>query len=83
MKLIEDSLSDEYYTYVRDSRATNTLNKVMGTNFKCVYREESCYRQQWCSPSINCGGETFYVVREDGKVFKMSNSEWCSIALED
>ena len=82
MKLIEDSFTENGEYYVVDYRATNTLNKVMGTNFKGVYRKEDCYKKQWSSPNINCGGETFYVVREDDGVFKMSNSEWCSIVWE-
>lgn len=82
MKLTEDSFTKNGEYYVVDYRATNTLNKVMGTNFKGVYRKEGCYNNQWSSPNINCGGETFCVVREDGKVFKISNSEWCSIVLE-
>lgn len=74
---------DSGVSYVRDMRAKNTLNKVMGTDFKAVYREKSCYDSQWSSKTISCDGERFYVLRKDNKVFWMYNSEWCGIGLED
>ena len=67
----------------KDSRAKNTLNKVLGTNFKAVYREVREYKQeQWKSPTISWDGEDVYILRNDNKVVRMFNSEWSSLCLE-
>uniref|UniRef100_A0AB39AJZ7 Uncharacterized protein n=1 Tax=Vibrio phage P018-4 TaxID=3229728 RepID=A0AB39AJZ7_9CAUD len=69
--------------YRKDSRAKNTLNKVLGANFKAVYREVREYKQdQWKSPVISWDGEDIYILRSDDKVVRMFNSEWSSICLE-
>lgn len=68
-------------SYIRDMRATKTLNKIMGTEFRAVYRLETEYDQQWKFPQVDWSGEEVYVLRKDNKVFTMTNSEWSSISL--
>lgn len=75
------SFSNDEISFKRDMRATNTLNKLIGADFRAVYREERKYNTQWKAHRVDCSGETIYVLRKDNKVFSMSNSEWCSIAL--
>lgn len=84
MNNIVKSFTRDFTTYFRDVRATNTLNKVLGTNFLAVYREESSYKsKQWSYPNFKADCETFYILREDGKLVSLSNSEWFTVSLEE
>lgn len=76
-----DKFSHMYTTYKRDNRAVNSLNKVLGTDFLAVYRDIKNYWKQWSSPELDLSNETFYILRKDGKVVEMSNSEWLRVKL--
>jgi hypothetical protein len=74
-------IRDEYDNwYVRDKRACNTMNKVLETNYKAVYRCLREYEQsQLSSKELHIDtGYTFVVTSKDRILF-MSNSEWMSI----
>lgn len=69
-------------TYQKDVRATATLNKVLGTDFLAVYRDvDDYYDSQWKSSRITPDCETFFILRKDGELVKVSNSEWLSIKI--
>lgn len=71
---------DEYgYTYKSDTRARNTLNKLLSTKFKKVFRQVTCYSKQWGCPNIDHSSETFYVLTSSDKLIKFTNSEWASM----
>lgn len=89
MKLILDgkpvsSFTGEYgYKYVIDKRACNSLNKVLNTNFKAVYRKgDNLNENQWSFPNISMDFETVYILRDDDKVVSMAVSEWFTLSME-
>ena len=76
-----DRYNNEYFI---DKRACNTLNKVLNTKFKSVYRQEGSFKGgQWSFPKINMDFETVYVLRDDDKVVSMQVSEWFTMSVED
>ena len=79
------SFTGEYgYEYVIDKRACNSLNKVLNSDFKAVYRKgENLNENQWGFPSINMDFETVYILRDDDKVVSMQISEWFTLSMED
>lgn len=78
-KIIDKYCND----YSIDKRACNTLNKVLNTKFKAVYREESKLKSnQWSFPNINMDFETIYILREDDKLVSMQVSEWFTMSAE-
>lgn len=79
------SFTGEYgYEYIVDKRACNSLNKVLNTNFKAVYRKgDNLNENQWSFPSISMDFETVYILRDDDKVVSMQVSEWFTLSMED
>lgn len=73
--------TDGYYKFKKDNRARATLNKVLETNYKAVYRQETCYKDQWNAGNIDFSGETFYVLTERGRLIEFKNSEWAWIEV--
>ena len=73
-----NTFNDGHETFKKDTRAKNSLNKLLNTDFKAVYRQEGNYKKfQWKHNKIDCCGEKFYVVTSKDKVVEMFNSEWC------
>lgn len=69
--------------YFMDKRACNTLNKILNTKFKAVYREGGNFKgRQWSFPTVNMDFETVYILRDDDKVVSMQVSEWFIIDME-
>lgn len=80
VKKIIDKYCNDYFI---DKRACNTLNKVLNTKFKAVYREESKLKsKQWSFPNINMDFETIYILRDDDKLVSMQVSEWFTMSVE-
>lgn len=74
---------DMGYAFKLDSRAKNTLNSLLGTQFKGVYRESTKYHQQWSSKDgVDLSGETVYIVTSKWTVICFTNSEWASLSKE-
>lgn len=77
---IKDDLG---YAFRLDSRAKNTLNSLLDTQFKGVYREATKYHQQWSSKGgLDLSGETVYIVTSKWTVICFTNSEWASLSRE-
>lgn len=70
----------DIYKFKRDKRACNTLNKVLGTDFKAIYRRDVYYKgHQLQSSCLQLDtGETF-VVKQDNSVISINVSEWFEI----
>lgn len=62
--------------YRRNNTAKNSLNAMLGTKFKAVYTSGSHKDNDYNSKSIDWSGQRLLLVREDGKIIEMSNSEW-------
>lgn len=74
---------DVNLAYKLDSRAKNTLNSLLGVEFKGVYREARQYDQQWSAKDgLDVSGETFYLVTSKWHVVCFTNSEWASFSRE-
>jgi len=68
--------------YKRDDASCLALSKVMGVDFKAVYRHERDVENDsntWKDDSVNWDAETFYAVNPKGKVVCFHNSEWGSV----
>lgn len=77
-RLIVDEM--DIYKYKLDNRAMNTLNKVLGTSFKAVYRKDrEIDLHQWQALRLNIDPGNTFVVRSDNTVFAMQNSEWFTV----
>jgi hypothetical protein len=68
--------TDGYDIYKKDNRARTTINKMLETNYRAVYRKSIKYKDQWKFGDIDWSGEHFYVVTEKNRVIKFTNSEW-------
>lgn len=78
--VIKDDLG---YVFKLDSRAKNSLNALLDTQFKGVYREADKYHQQWSSKDgLDLSGEAFYIVTSKWTVVYFTNSEWASLSRE-
>jgi hypothetical protein len=73
--------TDGYYKFKKDNRARASLNKTLETNYKAVYRQDTCYKDQWKNECIDFSGETFYVVTENGRLIEFKNSVWAWIEV--
>lgn len=74
---------DQYgEVYKKDNRARETLNKVLDTEFKAVFRSENRYKNQWKYPDIDWCGETIYIITHKNKLVSMQNSEWAFFTVE-
>lgn len=76
-------LVDEWdlYKYKRDNRARNTINKVLGTNFKAVFRNVLEMNQcQWSAKDLHMDTGNCYIVTSDDHVLNFNNSEWFTIS---
>jgi succinyl-CoA synthetase beta subunit len=72
--------------YKRDANSCLALSKVMGVDFKAVYRHESqltgeFHKNKWDEGNVDWDTETFYAVNPKGKVIVFSNSEWGGVGL--
>lgn len=71
----------DIYKYKRDQRACNTLNKVLDTNYKAVYRRDTIYtREQWNAKHLSIETGDVLVVKQDNSVITLRNSEWFSVS---
>ena len=77
--------TDEHgYEYKIDKRACNTINKILNTKFKAVYRRgNSLNNRQWSFPEINMDFEDIIILRDDNKVISMRVSEWFTLSMEN
>lgn len=72
---------DDYYVYVRDTKARKVLNKLLGTSFVAVYRTRTeIDKTSYSEESFDLDNEHIYCVRPDGKVILFTNSEWGAIS---
>ena len=82
-KPVSSFTGEHGYEYFIDKRACNTLNKVLNTDFKAVYRKgENLNENQWSFPNISMDFETVYILRDDDKVVSMRVSEWFTLSME-
>lgn len=71
---------DDYYVYVRDTKAKKILNNLLGTSFLAVYRTRSeIEKSAYTEGDFDLDTGRIYCVRGDGKVILFTNSEWASI----
>lgn len=73
----------DIYKYKRDQRACNTLNKVLDTDYKAVYRRDRWTErgaQQWNAKHLSMESGDVFIVKKDNTVIILRNSEWFSIA---
>lgn len=77
------SFTDEIgVEFKEDKRACATLNSLLYTSFKAVYREASNYWDQWEKKSLKWDSEHVYLVTADYRVVFMHNSEWACFQEE-
>lgn len=77
-KTIVDEM--DIYTFVKDVRACNSINKALGTTFKAVYRnKQKAERNQMKASNLCFDTGDVFVVKADNTVLKFRNSEWFSI----
>lgn len=69
-------------TFIKDTRAKNSLNKLLETSYKAVYRMESEYENQWYNKRVQWDSESFYIVTQKNRIICMDNSEWASFCEE-
>lgn len=62
--------------YKRDNRARESLNKLLETEYKAVFRHERNYKKQWNKKDTDWSSEDFFVLTKTDRVIKFSNSEW-------
>lgn len=70
--------------YKKDKRGLNTLNKLMDTNFKHLFREELFKvhnHTQLKGPDINLDNQHIILVTSKNKLITLWNSEWGGICL--
>lgn len=66
-------------TFKRCNKSCLALSKVMGVDFKAVYRNANTLltsSNAWTEDSVDWDSETIYAVNPKGKVISFSNSEW-------
>lgn len=77
-KTIVDEM--DIYTFVKDVRSCNSINKALGTTFKAVYRNErEVKRIQMKASDLSFDTGAVFVVKADNTVLEFRNSEWFSI----
>lgn len=73
---------DDYYVYVRDTKARKVLNKLLGTSFLAVYRTRlEMDKSAYTEGDFDLDTGRIYCVRADGKVILFTNSEWAGIQV--
>lgn len=71
---------DDYYVYVRDTKARKILNKLLGSSFVAVFRTRNeMDKTSYKEGEFDLDNEHIYCVRPDGKVILFTNSEWGGI----
>lgn len=71
----------DYYTYRIDNRAKNSFNKLLGTDFKAVYRRDCNLANQLKYSNIDFDTGGMYILKSDDTLLLVSNSEWASISI--
>lgn len=71
----------DYYTFRIDNRAKNSFNKLLGTDFKAVYRRDCNLSSQLKYSHIDFDTGDTYILKSDGTLLLVSNSEWASISI--
>lgn len=81
---INEFIGEHGYEYKIDKRACNTINKMLNTKFKAVYRRgNSLNNRQWSFPEISMDFENVFILRDDNRVVSMRVSEWFMLSMED
>lgn len=74
----------DYYTFRIDNRAKNSFNKLLGTDFKAVYRRDCNLVNlvnQLKYSNIDFDTGAMYILKSDGTLLLVNNSEWASISI--
>ena len=71
----------DYYTYRIDNRAKKSFNKLLGTDFKAVYRRDCNLSSQLKYSNIDFDTGGMYILKSDGTLLLVSNSEWAGISI--
>jgi hypothetical protein len=71
----------DYYTYRIDNRAKKSFNKLLGTDFKAVYRRDRNLSSQLKYSNIYFDTGGMYILKSDGTLLLVSNSEWAGISI--
>jgi hypothetical protein len=69
----------DIYKFKLDKRALNTLNKVLGTDFKAVFRREYHTQRPWSAKELSVDTGSVFVIRSNNTVMEFHNSEWFTI----
>ena len=72
---------ENYYIFRIDNRAKNSFNKLLGTDFKAVYRRDCNLASQLKYSNIEFDTGDMYILKSDGTLLVVSNSEWSSISI--
>lgn len=70
--------------FKRDTASRDALSKVMGFDFKAVYRHSRAIKDdnnKWTPKNIDLDCETIYAVNPKGRVIRFTNSEWGGIEV--
>ena len=71
----------DHYTFKIDNRAKNSFNKLLGTDFKAVYRRDCNLANQLKYSNLHFDTGSMYILKSDGTLLLVNNSEWAGISI--
>ena len=72
----------DLYVYKLDKRATASINKVLGSTFKGVFRREDVYKNQLKSCDLNLDTGSMFLLKSCGEMVEVVTSEWCCFVTQ-